>query len=85
MLALVGVAMSLYPPVMAIGWLILLIALALGVIALLTSGQKKGVAIAGIVTSVVGFGVALLFTFLYGGALLWGLYVFTTAAPGYPL
>ena len=42
-------------------------------------------AIAGIVTSVVGFGVALLFTFLYGGALLWGLYVFTTAAPGYPL
>ena len=80
MLALIGLAMSLYPPIMMIGWLTLFVALVLGVLALFAKGPKRGLAIAGVATSVVGFGVAALAALVYGGALLWGLYLFSTEA-----
>lgn len=78
-MALIGLAIAFYPPIFHYGWLLLVLALILGVIALFQKGQTKGTAIAGAVIGAVGLAASLVVVFVYAGTLLWSLFGFTTA------
>ena len=58
-LAVLGTIMSFFPATLVFGWLLLPIALVVGIIGLVMKDMSKGPAIAGVITAVVGGLIAL--------------------------
>ena len=77
-LAPIGTGLSLLIEIFPLGWMLLAVALVLGVIALFTPGRKRGVAVAGLIASWLGVVVAVVASLVYVFVMVFGIYQLTS-------
>lgn len=68
--AVLGIIFAIIPGAAIVGWILLPIAFVLGIVGVAQSGKPKGVAIAAIVTSIVGFFIAVIAFFFMVGTVI---------------